>query len=353
MRYQSALVLSTLAVGQAAAANHRHASFHARRSANAQGPESIEWNKVVRDAVDYDAAIKAANIPQSEWDAIYASGQGKAPPAATQPAPVAEVKPTVEAPAPAKSKAPVAEPSKVTDAAPSKTAQPSTGGSGGGDVLESLGCQKGKNSKEPNSSIWIGDSGSKTQLTFTNDADEDSAVICWDFEGMFDPKNKAIIAVPNGAGQSITLSVAPGFSGGCGPAYKDSGFHNPSGILDESIFEFTTAPENPTMYQFGNYDISKEINMDGVVISATGARQCTSGVKNGAVSCLFGCVGGAKSCEVTGSYAIIAGAEESEHCNIGVDPSTGGASGGCQFDRDGDHVKITYSNDRNWPQATY
>lgn len=34
MRYSSALVLSTLAVGQAAAANHnRHASFHARRQA--------------------------------------------------------------------------------------------------------------------------------------------------------------------------------------------------------------------------------------------------------------------------------------------------------------------------------
>jgi hypothetical protein len=33
MRYSSALVLSTLAVGQAAAAHNRHASFHARREA--------------------------------------------------------------------------------------------------------------------------------------------------------------------------------------------------------------------------------------------------------------------------------------------------------------------------------
>jgi hypothetical protein len=35
MRYSSAVVLSTLAVGQAAAANthNRHASFHARREA--------------------------------------------------------------------------------------------------------------------------------------------------------------------------------------------------------------------------------------------------------------------------------------------------------------------------------
>jgi len=30
MRYQSALVLSTLAIGQAAASGNRHASFHRR-----------------------------------------------------------------------------------------------------------------------------------------------------------------------------------------------------------------------------------------------------------------------------------------------------------------------------------
>ena len=33
MKCTSAVVLSTLAVGQAAALNHRHASFHARREA--------------------------------------------------------------------------------------------------------------------------------------------------------------------------------------------------------------------------------------------------------------------------------------------------------------------------------
>jgi hypothetical protein len=322
---------------------------------NIAGPEGVEWNKVVRDAVDYDAAIKAANIPQSEWDAIL--GSKTAQPAPTQPAPVPEVpevKPTTTA------AAPPAEPTgdkpkpKPTEPAPPKESQPSSGGGGGGNVLEALGCAKGQNAQEPNGKIWIGDSGSKTQMTFTNDADEDSAIICWDFETMFSVKSKALIAVPVGAGQSITLSLAPSFSGGCGPAYADSGFHNPSGILNESILEFTTAPETPDMYVTGVYDVSKEVNMDGVVISATGNRQCTSGVKDGAVSCLFGCVGGAKSCEATGTYGITAGNDESGMCNVGVDTyGNGGASGGCQFEPSGDHLKVTYSNNRSWPAATY
>lgn len=264
-----------------------------------------------------------------------------------------EVKPSTTAAAEAP-KPTVEDKPKPSAPATSEPAAPSTGGSGESDVLKAIGCKEGLNAKAPNGKIWIGDSGSKTQFTFTNDADEDSAVLCWDFSTMFDVKNKAIISVPVGAGKSITLSVAPGFSGGCGPAYKDSGFHNPSGVLNESILEFTTAPETPSMYVTGVYDISKEINMDGVVISATGNRQCTSGVKDGAVSCLFGCVGGAKTCEKTGTYGITAGNDASGMCNIGVDTAgNGGASGGCQFDPEGDHLKVTYSNSRSWPSATY
>lgn len=341
MRYQSALVLSTLAVGQAAAAgNLRHASFHARRSANIAGPEGVAWNNVVRDAVDYKAATD--KISQAEWDAIFAS-QKNQPAAAPTAAPAAAAPPANNADEP--------KPSKAADPEPKPSKAPSSGS--GGNVLESLGCSKGENSESPNSSIWVGNSGSKTQMTFTNDADEDSAVLCWSKDGMFTTKTAPIIAKPVGAGQSITLSIAPGFSGGCGAAYADSKFHM-SGILDESILEFTTAPANPGTYDFGAYDISREVNMNGIIISATGDRQCTSGVKNGGLSCAFGCTNGATSCEATGTYNIIAGVETSEYCMaVGKDPTTGGASGGCQFNRDGDHLKVTYSKDRNWPTATF
>ncbi|KAF2680928.1 hypothetical protein K458DRAFT_489781 [Lentithecium fluviatile CBS 122367] len=343
MRYQSALVLSTLAVGQAAAGNLRHASFHARRSANiAAGPEGVAWNNVVRDAVDYKAATD--KITQEQWDAIFASQKAAeattaAPVAAAQATTAALAKPTTE------------KASSTSEAAPAKTSQASSGGEG--NVLKALGCSKGQNAESPNGSIWKGDSGSKTQLTFTNDADESSAVLCWSKDGMFKTKENAIIALEVAAGSSLTLSIAAGFSGGCGAAYSDSTFHM-SGILNESILEFTTAPENPGTYDFGAYDISREVNMAGIVISATGDRQCTSGVKNGKLSCAFGCTDGATSCEATGTYNIIAGAEDSQYCMAnGVDPSTGGASGGCQFNRDGDHLKVTYSKNRSWPAGTF
>lgn len=343
MRYQSALVLSTLAVGQAAAANLRHASFHARRSANAAGADTVAWNNVVRDTVDYKAATD--KITQEEWDAIFAS-QGQ--PAATTAAPAApEVKPTTPA-APAKEQAKEEGPKKEEASAPAPSE-----GSGESDVLKALGCTKGKNANSPNGDVWIGDSGSNIKATFTNDADEESAVLCWTKDGMFTTKTSALIAEPVKAGGQLTVSFAPGFSGGCGAAYADSTFHM-SGILSESIFEITTAPENPGQYDFGAYDISREVNMKGIVISAVGNRQCTSGVKNGQLSCAFGCTTGGNDCEATGTYNIIAGAETSEYCMAkGVDPTTGGASGGCQLNRDGDHLQITYSKNRSWPSADF
>lgn len=369
MRYQSALVLSTLAVGQAAAANHRHASFHARRSANAPGPESIEWNKVVRDAVDYDAAIKSANIPQSEWDAIWASEHGgqaaatSAPAATYAPAPA---KPTTTAAAPAAPKPSDVKPSSAekpssakptsdkpsaTSAAPS--AKPTKPSSGGSDILEGLGCAKGANADAPNGKIWLGGEGGKVKMTVTNDADEDGAFMCWNFETMFNVRKEALIAVNVGAGSSVEISIGAGFSGGCGPAFADSKF-NGANMLDETILEFTAAPAVPDMYVTGVYDISKEVNMNGIVMSATGARKCTSGLLNGVAHCLFGCKGGATTCEKTGTYGITAGADTSGMCNIGVDTyGNGGESGGCQFEPEGDHLQVTFSNSREWPSADY
>lgn len=247
---------------------------------------------------------------------------------------------------------PTKEPAHTTSPVPVQPTK-TPGGGNSANILQGLGCSGGANSESPNDSVWIGGSGSNTQMTFTNDADEDSAVLCWSKDGMFTTKTSPIIAKNVGAGQSITLSLAPGFSGGCGAAYADSKFHM-SGILDESILEFTTAPKNPGTYDFGAYDISREVNMNGIVISAVGDRGCTSGVKNGGLSCAFGCTNGASTCEKTGTYNIIAGVETSEYCMaVGKDPTTGGASGGCQFNRDGDHLQVTYSNNRSWPVATF
>jgi hypothetical protein len=380
MRYQNALVLSTLAIGQAAAANHRHASFHARRSAYvaqsqtlvhpcanpscsaAPGPEAIEWNKVVRDTVDYDAAIKAADISQDEWNSIWAKDHGGKPAATNAPA-VANVaaapdaKPTYAAssaaPQPSADKPSSAKPSKSDPAPSSKPSKsPSTGG--GSDILEALGCAKPNNPTSPNDKIWIGDGGI-AKMTFTNDADEDAAIFCWDYATMFSVKTSALIAVNVGAGKSVDISIAAGFAkAGCGPAFKDSTFTN--GMLHETILEFTPVSKNPGQYESGAYDISRIVNTNGVVMSATGDRKCTSGVLNGVASCLYGCLGGASTCGEAGTYGATAGADTSGACGFGRDNSAwgqGGLGGGCNFNPAGDHLQVTFSNSRSWPDVSY
>jgi hypothetical protein len=379
MRYQNALVLSTLAIGQAAAANHRHASFHARRSAYvsqsqtsghpcanpscsaAPGPEAIEWNKVVRDTVDYDAAIKAADIPQSEWDAIWAKDHGGQPPATNAPAPakaevaaVPDAKPTYAgspaAPQPIADKPSSAKPSK-SDPAPSAkpSKSPSTGG--GSNIIEAIGCAKGDNPTSPNGKIWIGDGG-HVQMTWTNDADADGAVVCWpnDNNAMYHLPEQAAIAVNVGAGKSVDLSMAFGFSGACAPAFADSSFSKLSNQLNETLLEFTANGS-------GVFDVSQIVTMKGSVLAATGSTKCTSGLLNGVASCLFGCVGGAATCYETGTYGITAGADTSGMCDHGsLDTrpgGNGGATGGCKFNPDGDHLQVTFTNSRSWPSITY
>lgn len=360
MRYQPVLVLSTLAVGQAAAANHRHASFHARRSGAAAGPEAIEWNKVVRDAIDYDAAIKAADISQSEWDAIWKSDHPDAPaptqaPASSHAAAPA-VTPTVAAAlqkgvdqSPPK-KPDTPKPSSAAAAPAAKPSKQSSSG-GGSDIVKSIGCVAKANPTAPNGQIWVGGGDAKVRMTWTNDGDEDAAVICWDRPGMFNFREQFSIAVNIAAGESVDISMAPSFSGGCGPAFKGTG-NNQANMLNETILEFTAAPENPPDTVTGVYDVSREVNMAGVVMHATGSRKCTSGVLNGVVSCLFGCVA-TNDCEATGTYGLTAGGDKSGMCNMGKDQQTGGDSGGCQFEPTGDHLQVTFSNDRNWPQASY
>lgn len=360
MRYQNALVLSTLAIGQAAAINHKHASFHARRSAAAPGPEAIEWNTVVRDTVDYDAAIKAADIPQSEWDAIWAKNHGGQPAATAAPAAPAkaevaaapEAKPTTDAAPAAPSadkssdKPSSAKPSKAAPADSKPSKSPSTGG--GSDIVKAIGCAKGNNPTSPNGGIWVGDGG-HVQMTWTNDADADGAVVCWQHNNhdMFHLKEQAAIAVNVGAGKSVDLSMAFGFSGACSPAYADSSFSSMSGQLNETLLEFTADST-------GVFDVSQIVTMKGSVLAATGSRKCTSGVLNGVASCLFGCTGGAATCHETGTYGITAGADSSGMCNVGVDTKgNGGASGGCQFNPDGDHLQVTMTNSRSWPSVTY
>ncbi|KAF2641105.1 hypothetical protein P280DRAFT_398894, partial [Massarina eburnea CBS 473.64] len=197
----------------------------------------------------------------------------------------------------------------------------------------------GINAKKSNGALWIG-TDSNYKATFTNDGDQSVAVICWDAASMWINAHQPKIFVNLKAGEQTTISIAEGFSGGCGAAATDSSLF--MGLLNESILEFTAYPKEK-----GCFDISREINMDGLVLTSKGS-QCTSGVSGGQLSCVFVCKSGT-SCEDAGSYAIALGAATQGPCMVGT-ASDGGASGGCQFG-DGEHMQVTIAGHRNWPSA--
>jgi len=68
------MVLSTLAVGQAAAAHNRHASFHARReqSKRADPYANVKW-----DDVAYD--LKNVDWSAVNWKSVFASTPAASP----------------------------------------------------------------------------------------------------------------------------------------------------------------------------------------------------------------------------------------------------------------------------------
>lgn len=200
----------------------------------------------------------------------------------------------------------------------------------------------GLNARTPDANrMWLGSDG-KYKATFINEAERDAAVICWNAKGMWINANQPQIYVHLGAGEHSTVSIPYGFSGGCGVAFTDSTLTN--GLLNESILEFT-AKENHN----GCFDVSREINMKGIVLSVQGSK-CTSGLKDGQLACTFVCTAGNKCGVGAGDYDIVLGAEANGPCMVGKDPFTGDPSGGCQMG-DGEHMKVTFHDSRNWPAA--
>ncbi|KAF1966551.1 hypothetical protein BU23DRAFT_517833 [Bimuria novae-zelandiae CBS 107.79] len=346
MRYQSALVLSTLAVGQAAASSHGHANFHKRHD-------------VKRDAQDVDWSNVAFDLSNVDWSKVdYGNGAASTAPAAPTPTPAASepevlATPAAAEPASYEASTPAPEPAASSSAAPAPAASseaPSSGSSGSdfaSDILDGidalvskLGAQLGLNSKTENGQIWIGEGG-KHSATFTNTADKEATLFCWGKTTMWINANQPLISIKLGPGESQKLSAADGFSGGCGAAFDDSNLF--MGLLNESILEFTFgAGAN------GCFDISREINMKGVKLTAKGAK-CTSGFDGSGDSCTFICTAsGAERCgEGGGDYAIDVGSSTNGPCMVGKDPYTGDAAGGCQMaDDGGEHLEVTIHGSR-------
>lgn len=310
------------------------------------------------------------DLSSVNWDNVdYGHGKPEAPKDSPAPAPPAsqpeqpayntpetpKTTPQAEAPkpAPTSSEAPKASPTPSTGSGSGSNSGSGSGShSGIGGILDGLlhgiddfasklGAKVGVNSESENGQIWIG-GDSKYSATFTNAADKDAMIWCWGKSTMWINANVPLISVKLGPGETQKLSIAEGFSGGCGASLPDSNLF--MGLLNESILEFTTGAG-----AMGCFDVSREINMKGVHMTAKGSK-CTSGYDNGKMACTFICTQpGVDRCGAGGGdYAIEVGTSSDGPCMVGKDPFTGDAAGGCQMGDDGEHMEVTIGGSRQW-----
>lgn len=340
MRYNSALVLGALAVGQASAVNVRHASFHARRVAESKrdgGYQNFDVEKMAKDlkTVNWDEALK--NV---DWNTVNYNQ-----PTAT-PAP----EPKKEEAKPTSSAAPVvaAQAEKTEEAAPAKTEESKDIGDviedivgdfmqGVDAVVSRLGLKgPGVNDEKANGAIWLGDD-SEWKMQFINDASDDVVVVCWKkdgFKGMFLQDVAPQISVGLKSGQKATVSFAAQAPAACAPIWGSTGL-NQYGQIDNTWLEMT-------MGEHGRFDVSREVNMVGTNISAKGSK-CTSSMD----TCVYKCKNeSAKICGTStnnvADYALF-GMNEHSGCTGAHDDQWGGDGGGCEMGVTGETVVVTLS----------
>ncbi|CAO2647606.1 Nn.00g085280.m01.CDS01 [Neocucurbitaria sp. VM-36] len=335
MRYSTAAVLSTLAVGQAAASNlhNRHASFHARRQAEAKrsAGSDVNWADVAYDLkdVDWDAV---------NWSSVFASPTptpvAQATPSAVE---AKKVEPTSEAKqeaAPTTTSAKPAETSAKTETSIKDVVDDVVSDllSGVSDIATKLGAKIGKNDKSNNGGIWVG-TDSAWQAEFTNDANKNAVLYCWKangFSGMSVNVNQPDISVGLKSGESVNLSFAPNVPAACAPAFADSALALFGG-LDQTWFEVTFG-------EYGAFDISRNVNMNGCNISSKGSK-CTSDMD----TCVFKCKDSSvSSCEKGTDYDLF-NCDASSGGGGGYDTVMAGTGGGCSMGSSGEKIQVVFS----------
>lgn len=318
MRY-TPLVLSTLAVGQAAAAAHnRHASFHARRQADAKrsADGSVDWSKIAVDLkdVDWDAI---------NWSSVFISPtptpEAKQPEATPEPQPTQQAQPTQEATINTQSK-------DVTDAVSDVVSDLLQGVQA---VASRLGAKVGANSKSSNGGIWIGND-SPWQAEFTNDNNQEAVLYCWKangFSGMSINVNTPDISVGLQPGQKVNLSFAKQVPAACAPAFPGTDLAMFGGLA-QTWFEVTFG-------DYGAFDISRNVNMKGNAITAKGSK-CTSDMN----TCVFKCKDDSvSSCEKGTDYDLF-GCGSGSGGGGGYDPVMAGTGGGCAMGASSETIKV-------------
>jgi hypothetical protein len=338
MRYSSALVLSTMVLSQAAAANlhNRHASFHARRQAEAKrsADNQVDWSKVAYDLSDVD------------WDKVFAKPTPEAAPEPSKPAQpeaqVAEAKAVDPAPKPSSSSPAPQAPSKAPEPTPAKDDPLGDLLDDVGDIVENalnglqsmitgLGAKVGKNPKSNENGIWLG-KDSKWRAQFTNDASQDAVLFCWrsnDFKNMCINEMQPEISVGLKSGQSVDISFEENASAACAPVYPGTKLAMFGGVYN-TWWEATFGPQ-------GAFDVSRNVNMNGSKISSKGSK-CTSDME----TCVFKCKNGMESCEKGTDYDLF-NCDSGNGGGGGYDPIMAGTGGGCSMGQSGEVVKVVMS----------
>lgn len=202
-------------------------------------------------------------------------------------------------------------------------------------TIMSKGAQPGANAGVPTSNAWIGSQGPYTN-TFTNAAAEDAVLFCWGPAGSWINAVPPLISEPIAAGQSVTVSYAEGASGACAPVFADTSMVN--GQLYQTWLEYTFAGV------WSTYDVSREVNMNGRTISTVHKIDGNfNGSSNGCLTdmntCVFKCSDPTAASCWYGYQLENCGA--SNGGGSGVDPTTGGASGGCNGISNGRATLVT------------
>jgi hypothetical protein len=189
---------------------------------------------------------------------------------------------------------------------------------------------QGDNVNGNNNHIWIGNDGPNT-FTFSNRASDDVILILWDnpekdYQSSFMNVRRPKVSWSLPAGQSVTVSIANGVSGGFSPLYQHKTTLSQYGQVFNTWGEFTSGSS-------ATIDVSREINMNGNNVSIRVSTGCVSDMN----TCSFQCKSGDR-CWESGSYNLV-------NCN-GPNAASGwwdgNPSGGCQGWSNGGHIDIEF-----------
>ncbi|ESZ98554.1 hypothetical protein SBOR_1086 [Sclerotinia borealis F-4128] len=192
----------------------------------------------------------------------------------------------------------------------------------------------GTNSKAANGGVWIGSQGPNT-FVFTNGAATPVTVIIWtqaagDYQSSFMNAKRPQVSYSLKAGQTVTISMANGVSGGWAGLYSGQTTLSQYGQVHNTWGEFTTGA-------YATVDVSREVNMGGNAMSIQ-VSGCTSNMSK----CVFTCKSGS-TCGEAGTYSLANCAAESQTgATFGF--AGGQPSGGCQGFNNGGKVSVTFSN---------